>query len=128
MLVVLSFCMLKKISHRALKPIQILNFKVSTLVKTNGELNLENMAQSMTSYEALKMYEMFAELITTKKFTSNKIFQNNDAIAIMDYAEAYTVFSDNKKAQGICLNNIGHIYHRLQDFNKAYKSYSDAAQ
>ena len=90
-----------KISTRALRPIKILNFKVSTLVKTNGMLNLENMKQSMTSYEALKMYEVFCQLITAKKFTSNTIFQNNDAVAIMDYAEAYTVFSDNKKAQGI---------------------------
>jgi hypothetical protein len=120
--------MLVKISTRALRPIKILNFKVSTLVKTNGMLNLENTKKSMTSQEALNMYEVFWELITAKKFTSNTIFQNNDAVAIMDYAEAYTVFSDNKKAQGIWMTNIGHIYFRHKDYQKAAKSYEEAAQ
>ena len=127
LLVAFAIYMLVRISSMALRPIRILNFKVSTLVKTNGMLNLENTKQSMTSYEALKMYEVFSELITAKRFTSNSIFQNNDAVAIMDYAEAHTVFSDNKKAQGICMTNIGHIYYRHKDYLKAAKSYEDAA-
>jgi len=118
--------LIKLISH-ALKPIKILNAKVSTLVKTNGELGLEHTKSSMTSYEAHKMYEVFSELITTKKFTSNAIMLNNNAALIMEYAEAYTVFKGNKKVQGICMTNIGHTYYKLKDYQKAAKSYNKAA-
>ncbi|CAI2381411.1 unnamed protein product [Moneuplotes crassus] len=127
LLILLTSWALAKITTRALKPIQILNTKVSILVKTNGELNLENTKVSMNSYEAQKMFEVFSELITTKKFTSNTILKNNDAIAIMEYAEAYTVFKDNKKVQGICMTNIGHIYQKLKDYDEAAKRYREAA-
>lgn len=82
----------------------------------------------MNSYEAQKIFEIFTELFTAKKFTSNTISKNNDAVAIMEYAEAYTVFTGNKKVQGICMSNIGHIYHKLEDFEKAAKSYKEAAE
>jgi len=97
-------------------------------MKTNGELNLENTKESMNSYEAQKMFEAFTELVTAKKFTSNTIFKNIDAVAIMEYAEAYTVFNGNKKVQGICMTNIGHIYHKQKDYEKAAKSYNEAAE
>lgn len=127
LLILFSIYTFIRISRRALKPIKILNLKVSTLVKTNGELNLEHIKEGMTSYEACKMFEVFSELITTKRFASNNLFEKNDALAIMDYAEAHTVFENNKKAQGICMTNIGHIYYRHKDYEKAANSYKEAA-
>lgn len=86
------------------------------------------MKNKMNSSEARKMYEVFSELITARRFTSNTIMNSSNAIAIMEYAEAYTVFRGNKKVQGICMNNIGHTYYKLKDFEKAAKSYHEASE
>lgn len=100
-LLILAIYMFIKIANRSLTPLKNLNYKVSTLVKTNGQLNLGNTNNYVTSYEVTKMYEVFSELITAKRFADNNLFDKNDALAIMDYAEAHTVFKDNIKAQGI---------------------------
>lgn len=100
-LLIISLYMFVRIANRSLKPIQNLNYKVSTLIKSNGELNLEITTETMTSHEALQMYGMFSELMTAKRFTLNNFLCHDNAVAIMEYAEAHTVFKDNKKAQGI---------------------------
>ena len=82
----------------------------------------------MASIDIQKMYEAFSGMITTKRFSNNNMFDKNDALAIMDYAEVITVLKDNIKAKGIWLNNIGHIYHRNKDYQKATKNYNNAAE
>mmetsp|Transcript_17782 Transcript_17782/g.20552 ORF Transcript_17782/g.20552 Transcript_17782/m.20552 type:complete len:89 (+) Transcript_17782:302-568(+) len=88
-------------------------------MKTNGDLKLDDNSDFISSYESSKMYEVFSELITTRKFTNDCFYYSNDANTIMDFAEAHTVFADNPKAQGICLTNIGHVYFKNQDYLKA---------
>ncbi|CAI2379602.1 unnamed protein product [Moneuplotes crassus] len=51
-----------------------------------------------------------------------------DAVSILEYAEAYTVFKGNIKVQGICLTNIGHIHYKLKDYQKAAKNYEEASK
>ncbi|CAI2380645.1 unnamed protein product [Moneuplotes crassus] len=127
-LILASAWFLLKIASRGLLPIKILNSKVSILMTTNGEFNMDQMKSKMTSSEARKMFRVFSQLITARRFTSNKIMYSSNAIAIMEYAEAYTVFRGNQKVQGICMNNIGHTYYKLGDYEKAAKSYHEASE
>ena len=61
------------------------------------------------------LYESFRSLIKSKKFENNDFFQKEDALAVIDLAEACNMFLDDKdndpnhKAAGICLSNIGNI-------------------
>ena len=117
-----------KIFSCLLGPIKRLNIRVSTLMKTGGDLKLDTGINSLSSYESRKLYEVFNQLNTTRKFTNDEIFLNHDVITIMEYAEAHTVFADNPKAQGIWLTNIGHIYFKNQDYLKAKNNYANAAE
>ena len=127
LLLLFALYMFVRIAQRTFKPLKTLNHKVSILWANNEELNIDNTTENMTSFEILSMYESFSELITAKRFAANNFYKNNDALAIMDYAEAHTVFEQNKKIQGIWLNNIGHIYHKNKDYDKASKSYRSSA-
>lgn len=100
-LLLLSVYMFIKIANRSLEPIKTLNYKVSTLVQNNGNLSLDHTSGPMASIDIQKMYEAFSGMITTKRFSNNNMFDKNDALAIMDYAEVITVLKDNIKAKGI---------------------------
>ena len=62
------------------------------------------------------LYEAFASLIKTKKFENNDFKDKEDALAIIDLAEACNMFLDgdppNHKAAGICYNNIANIQYK----------------
>lgn len=81
----------------------------------------------MTSREVHQMYLAFSEMITARRFASNTFYLQNDAIAIMEYSDAFTVLDTNLQAQGICLTNIAHIYYRNKDYKKAETNYKGAA-
>lgn len=127
-LMVISTWIFRKIPAICLKSIKNLNQKVSSVINSNRDSELTLSKVRMTSYEAFKVYEIFTEIFTTKKFTLNTMMNNTDAVSIMEYAEAYTVFKGNNKVQGICLTNIGHTYYKLKDYEKASKSYEEAAK
>ncbi|CAI2381718.1 unnamed protein product [Moneuplotes crassus] len=127
-ILVISICILSKIASRALRPIKLLNNKVTILNNTPGTKTLENAKSKMTSYESILLFQVFTDLIPAVKFANNNIDNSNDALSIMEYAEAYTVFQGNKKVQGICMTNIGHHYFNLKDYQKASRSYEEAAQ
>jgi hypothetical protein len=53
-------------------------------------------------------------LIKTKKFENNDFLDKEDALAVIDLAEAALMFTTeesppNHKAAGICFNNIGNL-------------------
>lgn len=127
-ILITSICILSKIASRAIKPIKLLNSKVLILKNTKGIKTLEHAKSKMTSYEARLMFEVFTDLIPAVRFTNNLIPNDNSVISIMEYAEAYTVFEGNNKVQSICLTNMGHHYFKLKDFEKASKSYEEAAE
>ena len=65
-----------------------------------------------SSWEVTQLYKAFESLIKTKKFENNDFLHKEDALAVIDLAEACNMFleeSENIKAAGICFNNIGNI-------------------
>ena len=74
-----------KIFEFLLNPIKRLNIRVTTLMKTGGDLKLDTGLTTLSSYESLKLYEVFNQLITTRKFTNDEIFYTHDATTIMEY-------------------------------------------
>lgn len=64
------------------------------------------------------MYHEFQLLIQSKKFESNSYKNKQDALAVIDLAEACYTFEevekqwDNFKAIGICYNNMGCLKYR----------------
>jgi hypothetical protein len=68
------------------------------------------------SVELNILYDIFRSLIKTKKFENNDYLGKEDALAVMDLAEACIIFLDddedaepNYKSAGICFSNIGNI-------------------
>jgi len=69
--------------------------------------------EETSSLELTDLYEIFRQLIRTKKFENNDFMDKDDALAVIDLAEACNMFMEekppNSKAAGICFNNIGNI-------------------
>lgn len=66
--------------------------------------------------------------IKTKKFENNDFQDKEDALAIIDLAEACEMFQQqgtlNRKASGICLNNIGYFQQKNGNFDQAAENYN----
>jgi hypothetical protein len=64
-----------------------------------------------TSADVEQLKVMFQELIDTKRFEINDFLYKEDSQAIMDLAQAASIFkkSENERALGICYNNIANI-------------------
>ena len=66
-----------------------------------------------SSKEIGGLYDVFRSLIKTKKFENNDFMDKEDALAVIDLAEACIMFTTetppNHKAAGICYNNIGSL-------------------
>jgi hypothetical protein len=78
------------------------------------------------SVEISKLYQGFSQVIKSKKFENNsfidKVYrENQDALAVIDLAEACNMFNDedppNYKASGICYCNIGNIQYKNGNFD-----------
>lgn len=56
--------------------------------------------------------------------------EGEDAQALLNYHEAFNIFSDfkNSREQGVCLNNIGSIFMRRHEYQKAYSYFTRAMQ
>jgi tetratricopeptide (TPR) repeat protein len=104
-----------------------LNRKVKILVQTNTALDLETAKENINSYDAFQVYEAISELMITRRFAQNDIIKHEDAIAIILFADAYTVLNNNENSKGICLTNIAHIHYKNRRFEKAANSYKNAA-
>ena len=72
--------------------------------------------EEQTSREIGDLYDVFRQLIKTKKFENNDFKDKADALAVIDLAEACNMFIEedlpNHKAAGICYNNIGNIQYK----------------
>lgn len=58
--------------------------------------------------EIKNLYELFSDLISNKKFMKNDFVNKSDVFAVIDLAQACTMFLKikNHKATGVCYNNI----------------------
>lgn len=77
------------------------------------------------SSEIAQLYTSFQALIRVKKFESNDFMYKDDALAVIDLAEACEMFEElkNNKAAGICFNNIGNIQFKNGRFDKAAENF-----
>ena len=83
--------------------------------------------EETSSLELTDLYLVFRQLIRTKKFENNDFMQKDDALAVIDLAEACNMFTEevppNSKAAGICFNNIGNIQYKTGKYDKAAENF-----
>ena len=89
----------------SLRPIKILNRKIKVLLQNNLKFDLASNQLNINSPDVRHLYESCSKLIITRRFAKNDI-DTNDALAIMDYANAFEVFEENEQVRGIWLTNI----------------------
>jgi len=123
-ILILSFLFLaafvsRKISGLIFDPLRIFNGKLNN-IKIEG-MKKDLIVQMQSSIEITDLYDVFRKFIRTKKFENNDFEQKEDALAIIDLAEACDMFKEerpiNYKASGICYNNIGNYQYKNGNFN-----------
>lgn len=80
-----------------------------------------------TCREIQELYKLFQDLISLRKFANNDFMKLPDALAVIDLAEACHMYEKtNKKAAGVCYNNMANIQFKsgkyilaADNFNKA---------
>lgn len=79
------------------------------------------------SYEINTIYKTIKEAKTTLNFANNGFLKVNDTEALLDFAEAYTLFkkANNRFAMVTCMNNIGVIHFREGRYDLAADSFSE---
>ncbi len=74
------------------------------------------------------IYSAILDAQTTINFANNGFLKVNDTEALLDFAEAYTIFKkvENKPAMLVCMNNIGVIHFKERRYEDAAKTFKDA--
>ena len=99
-----------------------------------------------SSKDVTNLYEVFSTHIKEKKFENNDFLFKEDALAIIDLAEACNMFINEKedasksssskekkgvrnyKAAGICFNNMANIQFKNQTYDLAADNFELAIQ
>ena len=93
----------------------MLNNKMKVIIESETEVELIDDEES--SKELTDLYNVFKDLISTKKFENNNFMFKTDALAVIDLAEACNMFDgSNYKAAGICYNNIANIQYKNEKY------------
>ena len=80
-----------KTSHYLFRPLRELNAKMRTILnETNSSKDIEQ--QRETSADITNLYEVFKTHLKAKKFESNAFMEKEDALAVIDLAEACKMF------------------------------------
>jgi tetratricopeptide (TPR) repeat protein len=84
--------------------------------------------QEDTSLEVEQLKKLFQELLDTRRFEINDFLQKEDSEAIMDLAQAASIFkkSKNNKALGLCYNNIANIQYKNAQYHEAAQNFRKA--
>ena len=95
----------------------MLNNKMKDIISSDlSEIELNDDEES--SKELSDLYNVFKDLISTKKFENNNFMKKTDALAVIDLAEACNLFDgSNYKAAGICYNNIANIQYKNEKYS-----------
>jgi len=105
--------------------------KMRDIIADGMKRDLET-KENATSREIGNLYEVFQQLIKTKKFENNDFKDKEDALAVIDLAEACNMFTEdippNFKAAGICYNNIGNIQYKNGGYDQAAENFGLAVQ
>jgi len=102
--------------------------KMRDIITEGMKRDLEQ--EENSSREIGNLYEVFRQLIKTKKFENNDFKDKEDALAVIDLAEACNMFIEeetpNYKAAGICFNNIGSIQYKTGKYDQAAENFGRA--
>ena len=79
------------------------------------------------SEEIEKLYDSIRKLLSNRRILNNEFLNKPDALAVIDIAEACTLF-DGKSyaAAAVCYNNIGNIQYKNERFNLAADNFLSA--
>lgn len=117
-----------QLSHNIFRPLRALNMKMRDIITEGMKRDLEQ--ENHSSREINNLYEVFQQLIKTKKFENNDFKDKEDALAVIDLAEACNMFIEedppNYKAAGICFNNIGNIQYKNGKYIQAAENFGRA--
>ena len=77
--------------------------------------------------EIKQLYSDFHNLLQNRRILNNELFNKPDALAVIDIAEACTLF-DGKSyaAAAVCYNNIGNLQYKNEKYNLAADNYLSA--
>ena len=126
MILVVALVISFKVSNKIFKPLSLLNMSMRDIINDGMKRDLDNEEIATQSCKEISdLYNVFQTLIKTKKFENNDFKQKEDALAVIDLAEACNMFIQRKegkhgekaedpnwKAAGICYNNIANIQYK----------------
>jgi hypothetical protein len=110
-----------EVSNLIFRPLKLLLRRLRTMQFQNTNLDVEagnkrktNTPEEDTSAEVEQLKKLFQELLDTRRFEINDFLEKEDSEAIMDLAQAASIFKQSKnfKALGICYNNIANIQYK----------------
>ena len=125
----MAFYCIYKSSHMSILPLDALNDRMRDILDAQILVDLVQNANQPTSKEIQELYALFQTLISNKKFTNNDFMMKEDALAVIDLAEACNMFEGkNYTAAGVCYNNIANFQIKNGKFGLAAENFFRAAK
>lgn len=77
-----------------------------------------------------QLYDAIFEMKTTINVTNQAFNTDNESVALLDYAKAYTVFEQvkNLRYMGIIMNNIGVLHFRSKRYAMAANAFQESIE
>lgn len=74
------------------------------------------------------LYLAFSKLTKTIKVARNSLYEGDDNQALLNYHEVAEIFSElkNREKEGSCINNLGCIYIKKDQFENAFMFLNEA--
>jgi len=100
------------------------------MITSNESAKSAELSFKKSSKELNELSLTFNKVAKTIKIATASIKEGDEAQALLNYHEAFTIFSDfkNVREQGVCLNNIGTIFMKRHEYLKAYNYFERATQ
>lgn len=100
------------------------------LITSNESAKSAELSFKKSSKELNELSLTFNKVAKTIKIATTSIKEGDEAQALLNYHEAFNIFSDfkNVREQGVCLNNIGTIFMKRHEYLKAYSYFERATQ
>lgn len=81
-----------------------------------------------TNYEINTLYQAFSNLTKTIKVARDSLYEGDDIQALLNYHEVSSIFDklNNNEKLGSCMNNLGCIYLKIDQFENSLKFLNNA--
>jgi tetratricopeptide (TPR) repeat protein len=115
----------RKITLQIVRLYETINIFVSNRSHKTAALSFKKSSRELNDLQIT-----FNNVAKTIQIASQSHKDGEEAQALLNYHEAFTIFSDfkNFKDQGVCLNNIGSVHLRRHEYQKAYHYFDRASQ